>query len=84
MSNQILQRFREYIQPTQFNAVRVRLSSPEKIKSLSYGEVKKIETINYRTLKPEKDGLFCAKIFGPVKDLECKFVICNNSLTSPW
>ena len=71
MSNQILQRFREYIQPTQFNAVRVRLSSPEKIKSLSYGEVKKIETINYRTLKPEKDGLFCAKIFGPVKDWEC-------------
>ena len=71
MSNQLLQRFREYIQPTQFNAVRVRLASPEKIKSLSYGEVKKIETINYRTLKPEKDGLFCAKIFGPVKDWEC-------------
>ena len=71
MSNQILQRFREYIQPTQFNAVRVRLSSPEKIRSLSYGEVKKIETINYRTLKPEKDGLFCAKIFGPNKDWEC-------------
>lgn len=71
MSNQLLQRFREYIQPTQFNAVRVRLASPEKITSLSYGEVKKIETINYRTLKPEKDGLFCAKIFGPVKDWEC-------------
>lgn len=71
MSNQLLQRFREYIQPTQFNAVRLRLASPEKIKSLSYGEVKKIETINYRTLKPEKDGLFCAKIFGPVKDWEC-------------
>ena len=47
------------------------MSSPEKIKSLSYGEVKKIETINYRTLKPEKDGLFCARIFGPVKDWEC-------------
>ncbi|MGZ6250406.1 MAG: DNA-directed RNA polymerase subunit beta' [Candidatus Chromulinivorax sp.] len=71
MSNQILQRFREYIQPTQFNAVRLRLSSPDKIRSLSYGEVKKIETINYRTLKPEKDGLFCAKIFGPQKDWEC-------------
>jgi DNA-directed RNA polymerase subunit beta' len=67
----MLQRFREYIQPSQFNAIRISLSSPEKITSLSYGEVKKIETINYRTLKPEKDGLFCAKIFGPVKDWEC-------------
>ena len=67
----MLQRFREYIQPSQFNAVRISLSSPSKIKALSYGEVKKIETINYRTLKPEKDGLFCAKIFGPVKDWEC-------------
>ncbi|MBM17890.1 MAG: DNA-directed RNA polymerase subunit beta', partial [Epsilonproteobacteria bacterium] len=71
MANQILQRFREYIQPSQFNAVRLRLASSDKIKSLSYGEVKKIETINYRTLKPEKDGLFCARIFGPVKDYEC-------------
>lgn len=71
MANQILQRFREYIQPSQFNAVRLRLASSDKIKSLSYGEVKKIETINYRTLKPEKDGLFCARIFGPVKDWEC-------------
>lgn len=71
MNNQMLQRFREYIQPSQFNAVRISLSSPAKVKSLSYGEVKKIETINYRTLKPEKDGLFCAKIFGPVKDWEC-------------
>ena len=71
MANQILQRFREYIQPSQFNAVRLKLASSDKIKSLSYGEVKKIETINYRTLKPEKDGLFCARIFGPVKDWEC-------------
>ncbi len=71
MSNQILQRFREYIQPSQFNAVRLRLASSDRIKALSYGEVKKIETINYRTLKPEKDGLFCARIFGPVKDWEC-------------
>jgi len=71
VANQILQRFREYIQPSQFNAVRLKLASSEKIKSLSYGEVKKIETINYRTLKPEKDGLFCARIFGPVKDWEC-------------
>jgi len=71
VANQILQRFREYIQPTQFNAVKLRLASSEKIRALSYGEVKKIETINYRTLKPEKDGLFCARIFGPVKDWEC-------------
>lgn len=71
MNNQMLDRFREYINVTQFNAVKVGLASPDKIRSLSYGEVKKIETINYRTLKPERDGLFCARIFGPVKDWEC-------------
>lgn len=69
--NKMLDRFREYINVAQFNAVRIGLASPEKIKSLSYGEVKKIETINYRTLKPERDGLFCARIFGPTKDWEC-------------
>ena len=57
--------------PISFDAMRVRLASPEKIRSWSYGEVKKPETINYRTFKPERDGLFCAKIFGPVKDWEC-------------
>jgi len=57
--------------PIVFDAMRVRLASPEKIRSWSYGEVKKPETINYRTFKPERDGLFCAKIFGPVKDWEC-------------
>ena len=57
--------------PVSFSAMRVRLASPEKIRSWSYGEVKKPETINYRTFKPERDGLFCAKIFGPVKDWEC-------------
>lgn len=71
MNNRILDRFREYVSVTQFNAVKIGLASPEKIRSLSYGEVKKIETINYRTLKPERDGLFCARIFGPVKDWEC-------------
>ncbi len=71
MSNQLLERFREYINTAQFNALKIGLASPEKIRSLSYGEVKKIETINYRTLKPERDGLFCARIFGPVKDWEC-------------
>ena len=54
-----------------FNAVRISLASPEQIMSWSYGEVTKPETINYRTLKPEKDGLFCERIFGPTKDWEC-------------
>lgn len=71
MNNRILDRFREYVSVTQFNAIRIGIASAEKIRSLSYGEVKKIETINYRTLKPERDGLFCARIFGPQKDWEC-------------
>jgi len=54
-----------------FDAIRIRIASPEKIQSWSYGEVKKPETINYRSFKPERDGLFCAKIFGPTKDWEC-------------
>ena len=61
--------------PLQYVAVKISLASPEKIRSWSHGEVKKPETINYRTFKPEKDGLFCAKIFGPVKDYEC---ICGK------
>ncbi len=71
MNNKVLERFKEYINVSQFNAMRLNIASPEKIRSLSYGEVKKIETINYRTLKPERDGLFCARIFGPQKDWEC-------------
>ncbi|WP_066016063.1 DNA-directed RNA polymerase subunit beta' [Endozoicomonas atrinae] len=58
-------------QTDEFDAIRIALASPEMIRSWSYGEVKKPETINYRTFKPERDGLFCAKIFGPVKDYEC-------------
>jgi DNA-directed RNA polymerase subunit beta' len=57
--------------PLSFNSVRISLASPGKIRDWSHGEVKKPETINYRTFKPERDGLFCAKIFGPVKDYEC-------------
>jgi len=57
--------------PISFNSIRISIASPEKIESWSHGEVKKPETINYRTFKPEKDGLFCAKIFGPTKDYEC-------------
>ena len=61
--------------PKDFTALQMMIASPEKIMSWSYGEVKKPETINYRTLKPERDGLFCAKIFGPVRDYEC---ICGK------
>jgi DNA-directed RNA polymerase subunit beta' len=57
--------------PLSFNALRISLASPDKVRSWSHGEVKKPETINYRTFKPERDGLFCAKIFGPTKDYEC-------------
>ncbi|WP_069637662.1 DNA-directed RNA polymerase subunit beta' [Campylobacter pinnipediorum] len=62
---------KEEQRPRDFEAFQLRLASPERIKSWSYGEVKKPETINYRTLKPERDGLFCAKIFGPIRDYEC-------------
>ena len=58
-------------QPMNFDAIKIGLASPEKIREWSRGEVKKPETINYRTLKPEKDGLFCERIFGPSKDWEC-------------
>ena len=54
-----------------FKGIKIGIASPEKIRSWSHGEIKKPETINYRTLKPERDGLFCEKIFGPTKDYEC-------------
>ena len=57
--------------PTDIKSMRIQLASPEVVRSWSFGEVVKPETINYRTFKPERDGLFCAKIFGPVKDYEC-------------
>lgn len=63
--------FKQPGKPDDFDVIRIGLPSPEKIRSWSFGEVKKPETINYRTFKPERDGLFCAKIFGPVKDYEC-------------
>ncbi len=63
--------FEKQRKPSDFNAIRISIASPEKIREWSHGEVKKPETINYRTFKPERDGLFCAKIFGPVKDFEC-------------
>ena len=67
----LLDLFKQTTQSEEFDAIKIALASPEKIRSWSYGEVKKPETINYRTFKPERDGLFCAKIFGPVKDYEC-------------
>src|SRR4051794_30850446 len=67
----LLELFKQVQQDEEFDAIRIGLASPEKIRSWSYGEVKKPETINYRTFKPERDGLFCAKIFGPIKDYEC-------------
>ncbi len=67
----LLDLFKQVTQEEEFDAIKIALASPEKIRSWSYGEVKKPETINYRTFKPERDGLFCSKIFGPVKDYEC-------------
>ncbi len=61
----------EILESQNFSSIKITLASPEKIKSWTYGEIKKPETINYRTFRPEKDGLFCARIFGPIKDYEC-------------
>ncbi|WP_315141322.1 DNA-directed RNA polymerase subunit beta', partial [Achromobacter marplatensis] len=67
----LLDLFKQVSQDEQFDAIKIGIASPEKIRSWSYGEVRKPETINYRTFKPERDGLFCSKIFGPIKDYEC-------------
>src|SRR6201991_2600942 len=67
----LLDLFKQVQQEEVFDAIKIGLASPDKIRSWSFGEVKKPETINYRTFKPERDGLFCAKIFGPIKDYEC-------------
>src|SRR5512137_1817066 len=67
----LLDLFKQFTPDEHFDAIKIGIASPEKIRSWSFGEVKKPETINYRTFKPERDGLFCAKIFGPIKDYEC-------------
>ena len=67
----LLNLVKQQSQPQEFDVIRIGLASPDMIRSWSFGEVKKPETINYRTFKPERDGLFCAKIFGPIKDYEC-------------
>jgi len=73
MSKELTDLFKtsEILETQNFNSIKITLASPEKIKSWTYGEIKKPETINYRTFRPEKDGLFCARIFGPIKDYEC-------------
>ncbi len=71
MNQEIANIFSPQVQQQNFDQIRIGIASPEKILSWSYGEIKKPETINYRTFKPERDGLFCARIFGPVKDYEC-------------
>ena len=69
--NDIMKYFGQQVSGESFDQIKISIASPEQIRSWSYGEVKKPETINYRTFKPERDGLFCARIFGPVKDYEC-------------
>jgi DNA-directed RNA polymerase subunit beta' len=71
MNQEVMNLFNTAAAPQTFDQIKISLSSPEKILSWSYGEIKKPETINYRTFKPERDGLFCARIFGPIKDYEC-------------
>jgi DNA-directed RNA polymerase subunit beta' len=71
MNQDIMNVFNPTAQPQVFDSIRISIASPDKILSWSYGEIKKPETINYRTFKPERDGLFCARIFGPIKDYEC-------------
>jgi len=71
LEDYVLSFFEKPKDPSSFNAIRIAVASPEQVRGWSHGEVKKPETINYRTFKPERDGLFCARIFGPVKDYEC-------------
>ena len=69
--NELMNIFGQVQGPQSFDQIRISIASPERIRSWSFGEIKKPETINYRTFKPERDGLFCARIFGPIKDYEC-------------
>ena len=71
MNQEVMNLFNPQVPAQMFDSIRISLASPEKILSWSFGEIKKPETINYRTFKPERDGLFCARIFGPIKDYEC-------------
>src|ERR1700748_2094800 len=69
--NELMKIFEPAVTTQRFDQIQISIASPERIRSWSFGEIKKPETINYRTFKPERDGLFCARIFGPIKDYEC-------------
>ena len=69
--NELMNLFGQPSGPQNFDQIQISIASPDRIRSWSFGEIKKPETINYRTFKPERDGLFCARIFGPIKDYEC-------------
>src|SRR4026209_366654 len=69
--NELTKSTNQIAKPETFDQIQIGIASPERIRSWSFGEIKKPETINYRTFKPERDGLFCARIFGPIKDYEC-------------
>ncbi|MGB3724050.1 MAG: hypothetical protein WA979_14685, partial [Pacificimonas sp.] len=71
MNNELMNFYNPAAKPETFDQIKIGVASPERIRSWSFGEIKKPETINYRTFKPERDGLFCARIFGPIKDYEC-------------
>ena len=71
MNQEVMNLFKDNVPAQVFDSIKISIASPEKILSWSFGEIKKPETINYRTFKPERDGLFCARIFGPIKDYEC-------------
>src|SRR5258706_2047580 len=71
MNHELMTAFGQPTGTQSFDQIRISIASPERIRSWSFGEIKKPETINYRTFKPERDGLFCARIFGPIKDYEC-------------
>jgi DNA-directed RNA polymerase subunit beta' len=77
----LLDLFKQFAPDEHFNAIKIGMASPEKIRSWSFGEVKKPETINYRTFKPERDGLFCAKIFGPSRTMSACAVNTSGSST---
>ena len=74
MSQSLMNIFNPTASRDDFNQIKISIASPERILSWSYGDIKKPETINYRTFKPERDGLFCARIFGPVKDYELSLI----------
>ena len=71
MNHELMTAFGQPTGTQSFDQIKIAIASPERIRSWSFGEIKKPETINYRTFKPERDGLFCARIFGPIKDYEC-------------